>query len=170
MSSGRFWPVAIVALLALNVAIVAFTVIAAKSDPGFAVEPDFYRRGLAWDESARQRDLNRALGWSLTISVAPSQATGAPASLVAAFSDGAGAPIRAAQLVVEAFHEGEPAKSQRLTLTPEGDGSFTSPLTLHRSGLWRFRAAASAVGATFTSETQLELSAVPRASNPGAHK
>lgn len=156
MKPGAIWPVIIVGLLGMNASIVAITVYAANSDRGFAVEPDYYRKGLAWDESARQRDLNASLGWTLDASFRPA-ASALPARLEAKFADGSARPIRAAKIVVEAFHEAEPNRIARVELAAQGDGTFAAPFPTPRSGLWTLRFIADAAAIRFTSAQQAEV-------------
>lgn len=156
MKPGAIWPIIIVGLLSMNASIVAITVYAANSDRGFAVEPDYYRKGLAWDESVRQRDLNASLGWSLTASFQPATPA-ASARLLARFADGAARPIRAAKLVVEAFHEADPSRVTRVDLIAQGDGTFAAPFAAPRPGLWTLRFIADAAGIRFTSAQQADV-------------
>jgi len=51
-SRGLKWPVLIIGLLALNIGVCLVTVIAATANPPI-IEPDYYEKGLKWDE---QRD------------------------------------------------------------------------------------------------------------------
>ena len=53
--SGRKWPVMIVGLLLLNVAVCATTVTLSLRNPA-AVEPDYYARGMSWDENRAVSD------------------------------------------------------------------------------------------------------------------
>lgn len=53
--SGKKWPVIIVSLLLLNVAVCATTVTLSLRNPA-AVEPDYYSRGLHWDENRSDTD------------------------------------------------------------------------------------------------------------------
>ncbi len=48
--SGRRWPIMIVSLLLLNVAVCATTVTLSLRNPA-EIEPDYYSRGLEWDAS-----------------------------------------------------------------------------------------------------------------------
>lgn len=50
--SGAKWPVMIVGLLLLNVGVCAATVTLSLRNPA-AVEPDYYTRGMNWDETRK---------------------------------------------------------------------------------------------------------------------
>ena len=55
-----FWPGGVFLLLAMNMVIVGITVYAALSDKSVSIEKRYYEKALAWDETAKQRDLNAA--------------------------------------------------------------------------------------------------------------
>lgn len=166
-----FWPVAIVSLLLGNACIVAITVYAASgagipggNAGGGAIEPDYDRKALAWDELARQAALDRALGWSATAAITragPASASGSPGTLTLDLRDGAGQPIRAARITAIAFHETDPRRTFALTLTPAppptGEpGRFTAPLPTFKPGLWRVALTVDAVGTRFTPTLRLD--------------
>lgn len=153
MKRGWQWPAAVVGLLALNIGVCAVTVYAALSDKAAVVEKDYYTRALHWDDTMRQRDLNRSLGWNVSIRV-EGTAEGTRAVLV--LKDGAGKPIRTATLAVEAFHEAAPAEVFTLTFAPtDTDGVFSAPLPAARAGYWRFSTVVDALRMRFTDEQQV---------------
>ncbi|MBL8757354.1 MAG: FixH family protein [Phycisphaerae bacterium] len=171
-----FWPVAIVSLLLGNACIVAITVYAASGagspggsgtgggggGGGGAIEPDYDRKALAWDQTARQAALDRALGWSATASITPAghaSASGSPGTLALDLRDGARQPIRAARITAIAFHETDPRRTFTLTLTPATTGEpgrFTAPLPTFKRGLWRVALTVDAVGTRFTPTLQVD--------------
>lgn len=55
MSRFRLWPGMIFALLGLNACVVGVTLYLAHSDRSFAVEPEYDRKALAWQETAEQQ-------------------------------------------------------------------------------------------------------------------
>jgi hypothetical protein len=130
MKAGMQWPLMIVSFLGLNIAICAFTVYAALSDRSHKVEDNYDYKALRFDETIRQREFNRSLGWKLAIDVQPhteSQSeSSADQSKPAAttitsivLSDGSGLPIKNARILCETFHEARPAH----VLTPAFTGT-----------------------------------------------
>ena len=61
---GRAWPIAIAGILFAGIASNVGFAILASSDPAAAVEPDYYRKAVAWDQEMAQEERNIALGWS----------------------------------------------------------------------------------------------------------
>jgi len=136
-SRGWYWPVGLVALLVgsagANIALLVIT----SRDASFAVEPDYYAKALAWDETMVQQAHNAALGWSLGLRVEP---TGERERLSVAvgLSDGAGAPLPDARIAVEALHNARASRVLTAVLEPHGLG-YAAVMPLARPGLWEFR-------------------------------
>ena len=48
----------------------------AINDPSFAVEPDYERKALNWDDAQRERAASRSLGWTTELSTRPASTPG----------------------------------------------------------------------------------------------
>lgn len=136
-SAGWYWPAGLAALLVgsagANVALVVIT----SRDASFAVEPDYYAKALAWDETMAQQARNEALRWSLGIDVEPTGERGRMA-VVVRLSDGAGAPLPGARIEVEALHNARANRLLTAVLEPRGP-AYATVMPLARPGLWEFR-------------------------------
>jgi len=158
---GRHWPWLLGALLGTAVLANAVLLLKAHDDPSHAVEPDYYRKALAFDETIAQRRRNNALGWSLALEI---NARPSPyASLLRArLTDRAGAPLHAAELTLEAFHKARGRRRLRARFAARPDGSYQARLPLRRSGLWELRFVVERAGQRFTRTVEREI-AVPTA-------
>jgi nitrogen fixation protein FixH len=116
-----------------NVALIVIT----SRDASFAVEPDYYAKALAWDETMAQQARNEALGWSLVIAVEPTGERGRMA-VVVGLSDGAGAPLPGARIEIEALHNARASRVLTAVLEPRGP-DYATVMQLSRPGLWEFR-------------------------------
>ena len=74
MKRGTLWPVAVAGILGLTVAGNIWLIRVASGDPSFAVEENYYQRGVHWDDEMAQRARNIALGWKLAASLSPIRA------------------------------------------------------------------------------------------------
>ncbi len=169
-SSGRIWPLLIVALLAMNATIVAVTVYFASADKAVAVEPDYYAKALKFDDTIRRRDRSDQLGWSATPTLrAPRDAEGHRSMVLeVALTDREAHAIDGADLSVIAFASLRSAERQTLhlcaTSTP---GLYAAPMHVERAGLWRLRITATHAADTFYHEADLLLpDAATTASSP----
>ncbi|MDX2130534.1 MAG: FixH family protein [Planctomycetota bacterium] len=155
LKPGQGWPIAIVGLLLGNMAIVGVTVYFAARTRTSDVVPDYYAKALHWDDTARQHAANRALGWTLDVSFA--SVDDATSRVRLRLTDGAGDPIRAATIDLEAFHQADPGARHTITLVSRHDGTYEGVLESSRPGRWRVHAIADAVGMRFTSEQQVDF-------------
>ena len=136
-SRGWYWPVGLAALLVgsagANIALVVIT----SRDASFAVEPDYYAKALAWDETMAQQARNEALGWSLGLRVEPTGELGR-VTVAVGLSDGAGVPLPGARIAIEALHNARASRVLTAVLEPR-DLGYAAVMPLSRPGLWEFR-------------------------------
>lgn len=154
-AAGWFWPAFIVFLLAIPVAAVAILIHAATGDPSVAVEEDYYERGLAWDDEARQRATNERLGWGFELLAG--RAGGGRLLLQARLLDASGGAVAADSVRVEAFAVARAADRLQLAPTLSADGSWEAASPLPRGGLWEFRLEAVAGDERFTEVLRRDL-------------
>ncbi len=158
-NTGWYWPWIVVGLLALMALINAALVYNAHKDPSHAVEPDYYRKALDWDETAAQRKYNRELGWLLELDFKPvpeGMAGALPEAgppntlLLCRLLDGAGTRLAGAEIRVSCFHNAWSGHRIEAALPPLADG-YGAALRLGPPGLWEFRSEVRRSGERFTS-------------------
>jgi nitrogen fixation protein FixH len=137
MKKGWQWPWAIGGLLGLCVAANVSLLVYANSDPGFAVEPDYYQKALDWDQHMAQERVNADLGWQATIrTVASSQGT---MRVSARLLDADGSAVAVDSVDVLAFHNARAMDVLEATLVRGQDGTYDAELPIRKGGLWEFR-------------------------------
>jgi nitrogen fixation protein FixH len=155
MKRGLGWPVGMGVILALTVAANVGMIMLARGDPSFAVEPDYYRKAVQWDDAMAQERANAALGWRLVPSL--TLAAGAPARLVVQLADAAGAPLAGATLTVQAMHNARAAEVFEATLAASGAaGTYEAALPLRRAGQWELRFDVRRGAERFTARARVE--------------
>jgi len=150
--SSIFWPGLVVALLTMSVSIGAVTIYLATSDPSFAVEKDYYRKALAWDETAAARRASDALGWTAVVEVARDPLPSGERTIRVLLFDDQREPITDATVTVEAFAHARSRDRARPELTASPDGSYTGRFRPGLAGLWQFRVHASRGEDSFDSD------------------
>jgi len=136
-SGGWYWPAGLAALLVGSAgANIALVVITAR-DASFAVEPDYYAKALAWDETMAQQARNEMLGWRLGFDVERAAERG-QVTVAARLADRAGAPLEGARVSIEALHNARASHVLKATLEPQGS-RYAAVMPLARPGLWEFR-------------------------------
>lgn len=161
MNKGALWPAAIVGLIGLNASIVGITVYLATSDPSVAVEPRYYEKALAWDETARLRDASARLGWKAAVGVHGDR-------LVVRLSDAAGAPVTGAAVSVVTFADARSGDRQELALSERGTGEYEGPMSVSRPGLWQFRVRAGRGADTFVCTIEQDVAVDAAGIRPSA--
>ncbi|RMH00918.1 MAG: hypothetical protein D6702_12710 [Planctomycetota bacterium] len=159
------WMLVPVGLLLLSLGIGAVTLVLALSDPGFAVEKDYYRKGLEWDRELAQERRNRELGWRAEIEAGVDPAAATVPFLVR-LVDAGGGPVVGAAVEVEAFHLARSAEPFRTPLEEVSPGRYRGTLPLRRAGKWEFRLRAVRGEEVFTDRQQRLLFSGP----PGAEE
>ena len=134
---GWYWPMGLAALLAASAGANIALVVITSRDTSFAVEPNYYAKALAWDDTMARQARSDALGWSLGLRVDPADARGRMVATVG-LADRAGAPIEGARVAVEAFHNARASRILSAALIPDGQG-YAAVMPLDRAGLWEFR-------------------------------
>lgn len=159
-SRGRMWIVGIFALLGINFTVVGVTVYFALSDPSAAVEPDYYRKGLAWDATARQNEHNRRLGWSADVRIEHAAAN-QPAQLRVRLANKLNEPISGAKIECVYFANTNSGKRATVTLTavPSEPGVYAAPIDVDRDGMWHVRLSAQTAVDVFTAEAEAKATA-----------
>ena len=154
MNGARAWPFAVVAVLAVTVAANGVMMLVVNGREAAVVEPDYYRKALAWDSTLAQRARDQALGWRLDARLAPLAADGR-ARLEVRLAGRDGAPIVDARVGVVAVHNREARAPRAATLAPVA-GGYAAELPLARAGLWELRFDVRRGGERFTATLRRE--------------
>lgn len=134
---GKRWPALIIGLLLSNAVFCAVTAYFATSDPSFAVEPDAYQKGLAWNEQVAARRASDALGWSIDLAIGEPDEIGRRA-IQLTLADRDGAAIEGLAVEGTIFHQARAANRLPLTFAPTEPGRYTVVAPLRRDGWWQF--------------------------------
>jgi hypothetical protein len=152
-----FWALVPVVLLGFLMSIVILMVAISANDPGFAVEPDYYKKAVDWDAHQAQVGANDRLGWQVRWHVTPASALSPEARVELELFDRSGRPITGAMAEMNAFHNARAGQIQSLTLIEGDPGQYVTALEVHRAGLWEFRVRLSHQGDIFTHTQQIDL-------------
>jgi nitrogen fixation protein FixH len=141
MKPAAMWPAAVVAVLAITVGANAWLVWKAREPNGAVIEPDYYRKAVAWDSLAARQGRSDALRWSADASIGP--AAGGLARVRATLADSLGAPVAGAVVGLEAIHNLAGATRIRATLAETAPGVYEADAGLDRPGLWELHLTAT---------------------------
>lgn len=136
------WPGGIIALLCLHAVGMVVVVFIATRDPSFAVEPNSYRKAVAWDSSRARLLASDTLGWTATVKAQPAVDLLGRRRVTCELKDNQGLPIVAATVRLELFHHARAADRQQVTLTAEDHGVYSALVPMKRTGTWEIRISA----------------------------
>ena len=162
VSHAWLWPLGLALALALSAGGNIVFMVLASRDPSFAVEPDYYKKGLDWDRTMAQEAADRALGWTVSLEGthdAPTARGGR--RLVLRMLDRDGRGVDGAAVTLEALHGARAADIVRGRLIGTGQGRYVADLPLARAGLWELRVRAEHGATVFTQRITAELPARP---------
>ena len=154
-SRGRVWPFAIAGILLAGIASNVAFVVLASSDPAAAVEPDYYRKGVAWDEEMAQQRRNIALGWSAHAALFLG-AHGSAGRLELTLADSLGRPLTGAAVQALVMHNARAAAVQSVALHDEGAGRYSARVAAERPGLWEVRLSVQRSSRRFTARERIQ--------------
>ena len=154
--TGRHVLIAVLAFFGLVIAVNGvFIVLALQSWSGLSTD-DAYRRGLAYNETLRQAEAQRALGWQARAELTPLADGRARLSVV--FTDRADAPIDGLVIVGQLRRPSREGADRAVALTRQGPGRYGADVDLPLLGQWDLRLRAdSPDGKTFILEDRLWL-------------
>jgi len=154
--AGWYWPWIVTALLVGSAAVQGVIIWAATHDPSFAIEPDYYRKAVAWDARLAEERASAALGWTATASLTRASA-GAPAAIVLSLRGAGREPVRGAHVRVTAIHNRDGAHPVIGALAERADGAYGAELPLERAGLWEVRVDATRGAERFSASLRTDL-------------
>jgi len=155
MRASWVWPAAVVVVLAVTIGANIYILIAANDPNAMVVEPDYYRKAVAWDSTLALRERSAELGWTADATLGPLTADG-HSRIELTLTDHDGTPLDGARVEVTAIHNREAARRPRQVLDPVGPGRYAATFPLRHIGRWELRVVAVRDTATFTTSLRRE--------------
>ena len=161
MKPGALWPIAIAGVLALTVGANVAVFIAARDPHAAAIEPDYYRKGVAWDSTMAEQRRSDALGWHVDADLLDASRAGARLRVTLADRDGR--PVDGARVRVEAIHNLQADERVRAEIGGGGQGVYEAVLPLRLAGMWELRLEATRGNEHFVTSLRREARWSPTA-------
>jgi hypothetical protein len=139
---GALWPLALAGVLGLTVVANGVLLYTARSD-AVAIEPDYYRKALAWDSAMAQARRNVGLGWRVEGRLEPD------GRLRLRLSD-RHSGLGGAAVAIEGFALAHAARRYRAVLRPTAEGGYEGTLARPAPGLHQVEVRVERGGAHFT--------------------
>ncbi|TNE46737.1 MAG: hypothetical protein EP343_22440, partial [Deltaproteobacteria bacterium] len=130
---GKIWPWLLVSLLSFGCGMNIYMVIVAVNDPSFAIEKNYYKKALNWDQTMAQRSMNAKLKWRIELKTEPLLVDKkARLRLHAKVLDRSGKLIPGAHVSAEVFHNARSNQRARLDLTRRSTNVHQGEVAFHR--------------------------------------
>ncbi len=139
MKAASAWPVAIVAVLGVTVIANIGLLWQANAPGSDDIEPNYYRRALAWDSTQAARGRSATLGWHSDASFVTRPHT---VGVHVALSDSLGAALSGAKVGVVGVHNLSPQRPEVWGLHETAPGAYDSDVLLPHGGRWELRISA----------------------------
>lgn len=142
------WAFFPVVMLLGSVGLGVVTVSAALQSHGEA-EPDYYRKGVQWDEHRAQVARNGALAWNLTPTIVPPGDASLLPAVHVAVADKHGVPIEGANVSLEVIPILAPDARLEMPMVETRPGLYVAACPLHAQGVWELRFTVDSKGRVF---------------------
>lgn len=140
MKKGMGWPIGIVVILAATVAGNIGVIVLTNDDPSFAIEPDYYRKAVAWDSTQARIAQSDALAW--TVSAQVNNQNASLSVLTLTLVDQKGAAVHNARLTGTLLHVARANDVRSVVFTETPGGQYAATVPMARRGMWELRLAA----------------------------
>jgi len=138
---GAHWPWLVTGALLFTVGVNVVMLFAASSDRnGSVVEPDYYRKAVAWDSTMARRAASDRLGWSAEVVLErPDDRGTVPGRLTVHLVDRDGASVRGADVTATLIHNTDAANPISLALGEREPGLYAGATRIVNPGRWEVR-------------------------------
>jgi len=155
-SRHLLWPILLTSLISIHIVSVLVMVVVATHDSSFAIEPDWYQKGLHYEQTAQQQRENSRLGWSVQLDVGQPLSGTNRRNVTCTVLDRAGKPVEKATVDLVAFAHLRGSNLIRGVLLPH-DGQYLATMSLEDPGMWEFRLVVTRGAETFTQIVKHEI-------------
>jgi nitrogen fixation protein FixH len=164
MARGRgwYWPWLVTAALAFTVGVNVVMIFAATSDAnGSVVEPDYYRKAVAWDQTMARAAESAKLGWRTRVALElPARDSMRDSTrLVVDVTGPDSQPVRGARFNAELIHNIDASHPLRVVLTETRAGRYEAMMPARRAGMWEVRLEARRDADRFVTSQRAEAAA-----------
>lgn len=157
---GWYWPMLLALGMSGIVGVNVWMLVVASGDAnGSVVEPDYYRKAVAWDSTMALRAASDRLGWRAEVSL--TGGSGAASTLEVRLADSAGVAVSGAEVAATLIHNADAATHVEVALRDLGEGRYAGEPTLTHPGLWEVRITAVRGASHFMHTRHTDLTARP---------
>jgi nitrogen fixation protein FixH len=136
LEKGHLYPAMVVGILAIGVGASLILMIKATQDPSFSVEPDYYKKAVAFDELRAEEERSERMGWRVTFGTRPIEGQPTQVQVIVRLEDRDGALLDHAEVGLVAAPIARGRELVSAALAPLEPGIYGATLPMARPGLW----------------------------------
>lgn len=131
-------PAVVLGLLGSHMTFILIAITLGTGDPSFAVVPDYYQKGVDYDERKALLAESAELGWSVEVN--PSQSADAigQRELIFSVRDAEGRAVQGLDLKVNAYHVARASQPVAFACVEVLPGQYVATARITREGFWQF--------------------------------
>ncbi|MCC6243618.1 MAG: FixH family protein [Gemmatimonadaceae bacterium] len=156
MKAGMGWPIGIAVVLGATVVANIVVMNIANGDAAFAIEPDYYKKAVAFDSTMATEQRSIALGWSAVSTLIAGDSVGRPV-LTVTILDAQRQPVSGATVNVAAMANARANNILTARLVEAAPGIYRHTLPAQFAGQWEVRVDAVRGNEHFVSSTRTDL-------------
>lgn len=156
MKPGMGWPIGIVTILSATIVANIVVMRIANNDAAFSIEPDYYKKAVAFDSTMATERRSNALGWSATSTIVASDSAGRPI-LTVTMMDAERKPLQGATVNVTALANARANNILSAALQETAPGRYQARLSAQFAGLWEVRIDAQRGTEHFVASTRTDV-------------
>lgn len=157
MKKGMGWPIGVAVILGATVVANLVVMRLANNDPAFAIEPDYYKKAVAFDSTFAEERRSLELGWTATSTLASSTRAG-ESTLTVALDDAQHQPVSGATVTVVALANARANDRLTASLREVTPGRYESTIAARFAGQWEIRIDAVRGAEHFVASTRTDVS------------
>ncbi len=156
----RFWVAMILLLLVSQLSIGFMSIYLATKDHAFVVIPDYYEKGLRYDELQALRQQSDALGWTSSNTISDEVDAAGFSTLTYVISDRTGKPVTGLHGEATLYHLSHASPPVTTKIEELSSGVYRATAALNRTGVWQMDAKfMGQQGETYLTGKELEVKA-----------
>ena len=156
MKAGMGWPIGIVVILGATVAANLVVMKIANGDQAFAIEPDYYKKAVAFDSTMAAEQRSNALGWKAAATLVAGDTAGRP-QLTVTIRDAQQQPVRGATVNISAMANARANNILTSVLVETAPGVYAQSLPARFAGQWEVRVNAARGSEHFVASMRTDL-------------
>ena len=157
MKKGMGWPIGVAVILGATIVANIVVMRIANDDPAFAIEPDYYKKAVAFDSTLATERESLALGWTATSTLVMSEGDG-ESTLTVVLDDAQHQPVRGATVTVVALANSRANDRHAASLHEVAPGRYASAVATRVAGQWEVRIDAVRGAEHFVTSTRTDVS------------